>query len=160
MMEPMSTRVEKQLTYDAPLAEVSRMMVDQAFREEVLTQLRVVRGSVDVTDNVVTIEQVQAAHGVPHFIGRLVGDEICIIQRETWTSEDRAEVEVTIPGKPGHMTGTTTLVESGGRTVETVILDITVRLPLVGGKMEGFVRDMLLRALDKEHRAGAAWLAR
>jgi hypothetical protein len=66
---------------------------------------------------------------------------------------------VTIPGKPGEMAGTATLVESGGRTTERVDLEVTVRLPLVGGKLEGLVADMLGKALDTEHRTGVEWLA-
>ena len=70
-----------------------------------------------------------------------------------------ADVEVAIPGKPGEMAGTATLVESGGRTTERVDLEVTVRLPLVGGKIEGLVADMLGKALDTEHRTGVEWLA-
>ena len=36
---------------------------------------------------------------------------------------------------------------------------MTVRLPLVGGKIEGLVADMLGKALDTEHRTGVEWLA-
>lgn len=155
----MGKRVVKELTYDASLEEVAAMLTDRAFRERVLERMRVVRGSVTVSDGVVTLDQVQSASGLPSFATKLVGDEIRIVQVESWRTRDHADVEVTIPGKPGQMSGTATLTESGGRTTELVDLEVTVRLPLVGGKLEGLVAHMLGKALDVEHRTGVEWLA-
>ncbi|GAA5124236.1 DUF2505 domain-containing protein [Alloalcanivorax gelatiniphagus] len=155
----MGKRVVKELTYDASLEEVAAMLTDPAFRERVLERMRVLRGHVTVEDRVVTIEQVQSAASLPSFATKLVGAEIRIVQVEAWRTPEHADVEVTIPGKPGEMSGTATLVESGGRTTERVDLEVTVRLPLVGGKLEGLVADMLGRALDTEHRTGVEWLA-
>ena len=155
----MGKRVVKELTYDASLEEVSAMLTDPAFRERVLERMRVVRGSVTVEDGVVTIDQVQASSGLPSFATKLVGEEIRIVQVEAWRTREHADVEVTIPGKPGEMAGTATLAEAGGRTTERVDLEVTVRLPLVGGKIEGLVADMLGKALDTEHRTGVEWLA-
>lgn len=155
----MGKRVVKELTYDASLEEVAAMLTDRTFRELVLERMRVVRGSVTVEGGVVTIEQVQSSSGLPSFATRLVGDEIRIVQVESWRTTERADVDIAIPGKPGEMAGTATLVESGGRTTERVDLEVTVRVPLVGGKIEGLVADMLGKALDTEHHTGVEWLA-
>ena len=155
----MGKHVVKELTYDASREEVLSMLTDSAFRERVLERMQVVRGDVTVEGDVVTIEQVQSAKGLPSFATKLVGDEIRIVQVEAWRAPDRADVEVTIPGKPGEMTGSATLTESGGRTTERVDLEVTVRIPLVGGKIEGLIADMLGKALDTEHRTGVEWLA-
>ena len=156
----MGKRVVKELVYDASVAKVAAMLQDPAFRERVLERMRVLRGSAKVQDGVVTIDQVQAARGVPSFVSKLIGEEIRILQVERWTSGDHADVDVTIPGKPGEMQGTVDLAGSGARTVETVDMEVIVRVPLVGGKMESFVADMLTKALDAEHAAGQEWLAR
>ena len=58
------------------------------------------------------------------------------------------------------MTGTARLAESGGVTTETVVLDVKVSIPLVGGKVEGLVADMLLKALKTENRVGRDYLSR
>ena len=71
----------------------------------------------------VTIDQVQAATGIPSFAKKFVGDEINIVQQESWTSATEGDIRVTIPGKPGEMKGTARLTESGGVTTETVDLD-------------------------------------
>ena len=67
---------------------------------------------------------------------------------------------MTIPGKPGEMKGTARLTESGGVTTETVDLDIKVGIPLVGGKIEGLIADLLLKALKVENRVGRDYLSR
>lgn len=155
----MGTRVVKELVYDAPVEQVSAMLQDPAFRERAMERMRVLRGSATAQDGVVTIDQVQAARGLPSFVTKVVGDEIRIVQVERWTSVDHADVQVSIPGKPGEMTGSVDLAGSGERTVETVELDITVRVPFVGGKMEGVVAEMFGKALATEHRTGVEWLA-
>lgn len=159
MMSAMGRRVLKELQYDASLGQVAEMLADPAFREQVLADQEVLRGSVDVSGGVVTIEQVQSADGLPSFATKLVGDEITIVQQETWTSPEHADVVVTIPGKPGEIAGTTSLAERDGTTIETIDLEVTVRIPLVGGKLEGLVAGLLAKAIDKEHATGRAWLA-
>jgi hypothetical protein len=156
----MSKRVVKDLVYDASVEEVSAMMQDPAFRTLVLERLRVLRGDAKVQDGVVTIEQVLPARGLPSFATKIVGDEITTLQVERWTSVDHADVDVSIPGKPGDMAGSVSLKAAGEQTVETVDMEVTIRLPLIGGKIESLIAEMLGKALDVEHRTGAEWLAR
>ncbi len=156
----MSTRLTKQLTYDASAEAVAGMLDDPGFREKVLEQQRVVRGSVTVDGDVVTIEQVRSADDIPSFARSFVGDEILIVQTENWTSPNSADVRLAIPGKPGEAVGTLQLVESGGTTTESVELDISVKIPLVGGKIEKLIAGIVGTALDVEQRAGREWLGR
>ena len=156
----MSTKLSKTLTYDATAEAVSAMLDDPAFREAVLERQKVERGSVDIDGDHVTIEQVRPGHALPSFARTFVGDEIVIVQKETWTSATTADLELAIPGKPGEAAGTIVLEESGGRTTETVTLEVSVRIPLVGGKVEGLVADMVRHALDREHEVGVEWLGR
>jgi hypothetical protein len=57
------------------------------------------------------------------------------------------------------MDGSIVLAGAGARTVETVTGDIKVKVPLVGGKIEALVGDLLGHALDVEQRVGRTWLA-
>lgn len=162
----MSKHLRHDLTYDAPLADVAAMLADPAFREQVCDEQRVLRHEVRVSGSAsdgdldVTLDQVQAAQGIPAFAKKFVGDEINIVQTEQWSSPERGDIRMRIPGRPGEMSGTAVLSESGGVTTETVDLDIVVKIPLVGGKIEGLVADLLLKALKAENRAGRAYLAR
>ena len=153
-------KLSKQLTYDASADAVAAMLDDPAFREAVLERQRVKRGSVDIDGDVARIEQVRSGDDIPSFARKFVGDEIVIVQTETWTSAHGADVELAIPGKPGEAVGTLALVESGDTTTETVELDVSVRIPLVGGKIEAMIADMVGHALDVEHQVGVEWLSR
>lgn len=159
----MAKRIRHELTYDAPLAAVAAMLGDSAFREQVCERQHVLRHTVTVAragDGMeVVIDQVQAAAGLPSFAQRIVGDEINIVQKEIWTDAERGDVYVTIPGKPGDMAGTLRLDERDGRTTEAVSLEIKVGIPLVGGKVESLVADMLLKALRTENAVGRDYLA-
>ena len=160
----MAKRLEHQLTYDAPMADVAEMLADPSFREEVCDFQGVKRAmvTIDSDDNgmEVTIDQVQAAHGIPSFAKKFVGDEINIVQQESWASPTEGDIKVTIPGKPGEMTGTARLAESGGVTTETVELVVKVKIPLVAGKLEGLIADLLLKALKAENKVGRDYLSR
>lgn len=163
MMSPMTKRLVHQLTYPAPLEQVAAMLRDPAFRERVCQEQRVVSHRVSVdprgAETVVETTRVHEARGVPSFAAKIVGDHIEIVQTETWHDHERADYRVEIPGRPGHASGTAVLTESGGTTTQTVTLDVSVRVPLVGGKVEGLVHDLLVKALRVENRVGLAHLA-
>ena len=161
----MTKRLSHDLTYDASLEAVTAMLADPAFREEVCVAQGAVRHSVDIEgdatagDLVVAIDQILAADGIPSFAKKFVGDEINIVQRESWSSPGAADITVVIPGKPGDITGTATVRETDGTVTETITLDIKVNIPLVGGKIEGLVSDLLLKALKAENRTGRDYLS-
>jgi uncharacterized protein YndB with AHSA1/START domain len=160
----MATTLTHEMEYDAPLSDVAAMLADPAFREEVCAHQRVIRAEVSIDlegdTRTVVVDQVQPAKGIPGFAKKFVGDEINILQREEWASLEEADLRVTIPGKPGEMTGIITLVESGGTTTETVDVRIKVNIPLVGGKIESLIADMLRKALVAEHEVGRDYLSR
>lgn len=153
----------QELEYDASPAEVYAMLSDPTFREAVCEAGASVRHEVSITPRgealSVTVDQVQPAEGIPSFAKKIVGDEIEIQQREEWSSATDASLEVSIPHKPGHLKGTVTLRENGSGTVETVDAEIKVHIPMLGGKLEKLIADMLGSALRSEQRVGKAWLA-
>ncbi|HET7385241.1 MAG TPA: DUF2505 domain-containing protein [Nocardioidaceae bacterium] len=156
-------RIHHELSYDEPPDRVYAMLSTPAFREAVCGRLRVLRSTVEITPHGVgmkaVIDQVQPATGVPSFAKRFVGDEITIRQQESWSSPAGADLEVTIPGKPGSMLGSITLAAVGAGSRQTVDADVTVPLPLIGSKLERMIADMLHRSLDAENTVGRDWLA-
>jgi uncharacterized protein DUF2505 len=157
-----STRVTYDLTYDAPPADVSEMLRDPAFRERVCDEIGAIRRTVTVGPDAggtkVVIDSVQRAAGIPGFARKFVGDEIQMVQTERWPEADHGTVEVVIPGKPGQMSGTVALREAGGTTTETVEMEIKVSIPLVGGKIESLIADLLRKALKAENTVGRQYL--
>ena len=152
------------MTYDAALADVSAMLDDPAYRDDVIAAQGGTGGTFEIsTDGDVTtavVDQVQPATGLPSYATKLIGSEINIVQREEWTSAAYADLHVTIPGKPGQMVGSITLDEDGATTTETVEVEITVNIPLVGGKIEKLIAEMLRKALRAEEQVARSYLSR
>ena len=157
-------KVSEELRYDgASLDQVHEMLATPAFREQVCDRQGVLRPTVQIKRDdkgmTVEIDQIQAAQGIPGFAKKFVGDEINIVQSEDWTSPEKGNIHVAIPGKPGEMSGTALLTEDPDGTTETVNLTVKVNIPLVGGRIEGLIADLLSKALRAEHRVGKEWLA-
>lgn len=156
-------RFSHDLAYDATPEAVAAMLADPAFREQVCQALHVLRHDVSVQGSgagmTVVVDQTQPAQGVPSFAKKFVGDEIRIVQRETWRDATNADLDIEIPGKPGTMQGAITLAGDATHTVETVTGDIRVKLPLVGGRIEEMVGEIFRSALRAEERVGRSWLA-
>ncbi len=156
----MATQLRQELAYDASPEEVAAMLRDPAFREKVLAAQHVLRGSASAEGSLMTVEQVWSSEHLPSVAKKFVGDEIVIVQKETWGTPTSADIVVTIPGNQGGMSGTSVLSPtSTGGTVQTVDLSIKVGVPFVGGKIEKVIAEMLTKALAKEHQTGVAWLA-
>jgi hypothetical protein len=157
-------KVNEELRYDgATIQQVHEMLADETFRGKVCDAQGVLRHTVkiDATGEGMSVEidQIQEAHGIPGFARKFIGDEINIVQSEDWTAPEKGNITVVIPGKPGEMSGTALLTEDPEGTTETVNMQVKVNIPVVGGRLEGFIADMLRKALGAEHREGVAWLA-
>ena len=146
-------------SYDASPAEVYAMLTDQTFREKVCVAARSVHHQVSVEGTTVTIDQTQQVRQLPAFAAKLVGETITLHQVEHWTSPTSADLELTIPGKPGQLRGDITLRPNGAETTYTIDGELKVGIPLVGGKLEGLVEGLLKTFLTREHRTGQDWLS-
>jgi hypothetical protein len=154
-------RFTHELTYDASPEDVHAMLADPAFRERVCEAMHASRHDVSVersgTGMRVVVDQTQPARGIPSFARTFVGDEIRIVQRETWADGSGGSLTLEIPEKPGTFDGTVRLA-GGSSTVESLDGEVTVKVPFVGGKLEGLVGDLFRSALQVEERVGRAWL--
>ncbi|MFT3874725.1 MAG: DUF2505 domain-containing protein [Nocardioides sp.] len=151
-----------EVTYPAAPDAVHAMLTDADFRARVCEFQQVLRHTIRVEESVaglvVDVRQVQSTELAPAAARSLVGPEIEIEQRETWTSTGLATLLVTIPGKPGRMDGRISLLERGRDTVETVTGDIKVSVPLLGSKLEAMVGQLFTWALDARGRFAQTWL--
>lgn len=160
----MSKTITEKLTYPgATIDQVVAMLADPEFREQVASYQQAVRSSASNTGtgagSTARIEIVHGTEHVPSFARKFVGDEISIVQEETWTTDTHADVLVTIPGKPGDMTGTYDLAQVGDDVVQDVRLTVKVNIPLVGGKVEDTIAGLLSKAYRAENKVGLRWLA-
>jgi Protein of unknown function (DUF2505) len=160
-------RIRHELVYEASADEVYAMVRDPAFREEVCAAMAVVHQDISVepagadgAERVrVRIDMTQHTEGIPAFARKVVGDRTRVVQTETWLSPTAADLEVRIPGKPGHVRGRITLTGTGRRTVESFDGEATISVPLVGGRLEGLIQRLSTAGMDTEQAVGARWLA-
>jgi hypothetical protein len=106
----------------------------------------------------VRIDQVQPTEGVPGFAKKFAGETTRAVQTEEWSSPAGGTITIETPGKPTSINGTVTLAEAGGRTTETLDVEVTVKVPLLGRKLESLMADLVAKGMDKEQAAGVAWL--
>lgn len=156
-------RFEHVNTYSASPAEVLAMLHSPEFREQVAVYQRALEHSVEVTPSgettTVVVVQSQSMEGAPSAARKVVGSSVQIVQREVWRDGTTADFAMEIPGKPGHLRGGIRLRDNGDGTCDEVFTgEVKVHVPLIGGKLEGFVTDILTRALRREGRVGVTWL--
>ena len=160
MMPTMKLRHE--ISYDAPLADVYAMLADPDFRQSSAAAMGVISADVTITPQGegmnVHIDQVQPTEGVPGFAKKFAGETTRAVQTEEWSSPAGGTITIETPGKPTSIKGTLSLDESGGRTTETLEAEVKVKVPLIGGKLESLMADLVSSGMDKEQAAGVAWL--
>jgi uncharacterized protein DUF2505 len=148
--------------YDACVEDVVALQTDQAYRSSLRSRTRSAGHEVTVTEEggttVVLVDQRLKTEGIPSFAQKLVGDTIHLKQREEWNG-NRATFELTIPGKPGHLRGTVTVEPDGEGAVERLDGEAKASIPLVGGKIEKLLVDLVSASLDRSQARAAAWLA-
>jgi uncharacterized protein YndB with AHSA1/START domain len=106
--------------------------------------------------------------GVPGFVKKLIGSEVEMEQIMRWpTREDaslsearRAELSLDVKAsKQAQLRGEVRLEPDGDRTRLLVQAQITVRVAIVGGKIEGMAADLVRDALHHQTTLGNQWLA-
>lgn len=156
-------RFEHVNSYPGDVAQVSAMLWSSDFRERVCSYIRAVEHSVEVTRTETTaevrVDQTQVPRKIPSIAQKLVGDTVEIVQRESWSSPEAATFDMEIPGKPGHLRGTIALRPGPTGIDEVFTGEVKVHVPLVGGKLEKFVAELLGKALAAEGRVGVEWLS-
>lgn len=150
------------LAYDAPPDDVFAMLSDPTFRERVCEAQDVVSHEVSVTtagDGFTYVnDQVQRTEGLPSFAARFAGETTRAVQREEWPDRNGGSLVIETPGKPSDVRGSVRLEPGGGGTTEVVEVEVTVKVPLLGGKLEKLVGDQVRHGFDVEHAVGTAWL--
>jgi uncharacterized protein YndB with AHSA1/START domain len=161
MMSAMKLR--KELAYDADAEDVFAMLSDPGFREKVARAQEVVSVDVQLTPTSggfsMVSTQVQNTKDLPAIAKKFAGDTTQAVITEEWSEPSHGSISITAPGKPTRSEGTITLRPATTGTTQIVELDVKVKVPLVGGKLEQLLVDNIEDAYEVEHRVGQAWLA-
>jgi carbon monoxide dehydrogenase subunit G len=160
MMCAMKFRHE--LSYDAPPDAVFEMLADPEFRKRSCAAMEVISADVQLerADDgfSLVIDQLQNTRDLPPFARAFAGDSTQAIQREVWRSRTEGSLSIESPGKPTSASGTIRLQPVGAGTREVVELEIKVKVPLIGGKLEKLMAEKVTAGMDVERTVGATWL--
>ena len=103
---------------------------------------------------------------LPGFIAKLAGGKVTLNEVQQWRDSGGSTdpvrdgtIKATMAGQPGGVVGTLRIDEAGGSTTVSIDAEISVQVPLVGGRIERFVADMLDKLLAYEETLGREWLA-
>ncbi len=155
-------KFNKVLTYDASPEDVFAMLSDESFRAKVCTTQKVVSHTVSITPNAdgfsMVLNQVQNTAGLPAIAKKIAGDTTEAVIKEDWKGTSGGSLAIIAPGKPTTATGTIRLEADGTGTKEIIDLEIKVKVPLIGGKLEAMLAEQIENGYDVEHGVGQAWL--
>jgi Protein of unknown function (DUF2505) len=100
------------------------------------------------------VRQALDPRDLPPIVRNLLSGDIVIERTETWTRSGpgayRGDAQVLIKGTPASATGTMSLRDTGGGSELVVRTDVTVQVPIIGGKIEGVVAEQVKSLLAVE----------
>jgi hypothetical protein len=94
--------------------------------------------------------------GVPGFLERFLPKDGRVVETFDWTGSTGDETRrgtwrADIPGAPARLGGTLLLEPTPGGSRYTIAGDVKVSVPLIGGRAEKFIAEMVGKLADKEH---------
>lgn len=157
-------RFERTHEWPAPADRVLAVLLDPAFREAVCREQGATTYDVTVSapepPSTVTVRLQLSMDRASSLARKAVGDSVRTEQQETWDSPTSAALRIVIPGKPGLLTGRISLTDNGdGTSTQRFDAQVTVDVPLVGGRLEPVVGTVLGSGLRREREVGLRWLS-
>lgn len=162
----MASRIEHQAEFSRGIAEVFTAV---SGREALQARLDAIGGqnaritiySHEIDQWRFVLHQGVAATELPSFVRTLHRGDLVVEREQTWTKTGDAytgTVKATVSGVPGDISARTHLVTEANRTVLRTSGEVRVHVPLVGGKIEGFVAGQVTDLLRNEAEFTAQWL--
>ncbi|MDM4772520.1 DUF2505 domain-containing protein [Solimonas sp. SE-A11] len=135
-------------TFAKDNATVLKMFCDPAYHKALQEALgamnfRQVDHSDDGTRFMIKVSyEVKSSAPLPGFAKKVLGETTTVTQTERWDrSSKKGEVIVEPKGLPGKIRCSTSLAESGGSSTKTFDWEVSVKIPLVGGKLEDLIAE-------------------
>ncbi|SED10349.1 Protein of unknown function [Rhodococcus jostii] len=162
-----SRRIEHSSSYAFPVAQVHAGLITEQYWRDRLDRVGGPGATLDEvttgpgTISVAMSQSIPAEH-LPSIVSKVRSGDLVIKRTETWGTldGDRAEGTFTaeVQGAPATISGTQTLTATGSGSNVQVEGKADVRIPLIGGKIEGAIADEVLRLIAKEQGFTEQWL--
>ncbi len=162
----MTVTVEARHEYDYDLDTVIEAFTDPEFYEakfEGIGARRVSVLSAETDEDIFVIETTRDVPlEVPGFLKKVLGEWNTMLQSERWAQDDEGnwfnELDMNGEGVPAKMTGTMYLSPTDDGCVNEVAITIAAAVPLIGGKLEGFIAESTAENLAAEYEFIQAYL--
>ncbi|MGA9872591.1 MAG: DUF2505 domain-containing protein [Rhodococcus sp. (in: high G+C Gram-positive bacteria)] len=109
----------------------------------------------------VDIEEEVGTSELPGFVKKVITGRLLVTRTDHWGPFETDRADGTLAGGASavkaKVEGTTTLRPSGSGTVLTVKGRTTVKIPLIGGKIEALINDMVKDMVDQETGETVEW---
>ena len=161
-------QVTRTHTYEAPLPRVVDMLADvdattakyegMGHREVRVLELEPGPRSLRVrTSRVVDVD-------LPGFAKKVLKPTNTLVQVDEWRAQADGSwtgtFDVDVQGSPVHLSGTMLLRPEGERCTEEIRVEVTVKVPLIGGRIADWAgKNDVERTLRLEFERNDAWLA-
>jgi hypothetical protein len=114
-------------------------------------------------DGSVELVMSRRSEPLPGFVARFAPGDVRIVTTDSWGPPVDGVRSCTwtaeIPGTPVRIRGTQTIEPTPGGSRHTASAEVTVPVPLVGGRIEGFICDQIQRIAQGEEQVARAVLA-
>ena len=99
---------------------------------------------------------------LPGFVSQLHAGDLTLVREEVWSPirDGRATgtIKGTVPGAPVSVTGTAEMSSTDTGARVDVHATVEVRIPLLGGKVEGFIGGQLAEMVRLEEQFTSQWI--
>jgi hypothetical protein len=103
-----------------------------------------------------------SADKLPQAVRTLHKGDLLVTRTQVWRpsgAEYQGNASVEVGGVPGEIVARTALLADGAKTVLRTSGEVTVRIPLFGGKLESVIAEQVTKLLEREAEFSAKWLA-
>ncbi|MFT3886618.1 MAG: DUF2505 domain-containing protein [Arachnia sp.] len=149
-------------TYAADPARVAALLRTEAFLDDVATHAGATSHSVEVRDDATVLGMKLP---VPSHLTKFVGQAVQLtqtfrLQAPAADGSVRGTVDVDVPGMPVEVAANAVFSPTASGTTARYTGTLTVRIPLVGKKVEAQLEPFIRDAFEGLERRAADWLSR
>ncbi|MDO5535234.1 MAG: DUF2505 domain-containing protein [Propionibacteriaceae bacterium] len=148
--------------FPAPPADVFAMLTDEEFLRHAAGRMGATQSRVSATDTTTSMEATLLSPApVRPFLGPTLMVRLALDWGQAEADGSRSGTfQVTVPGTPVNAQGSTHLAPTASGTEVSYEGDLTVKIPLVGARIEREAAPLITKALNAQARVGREWLAR
>ena len=151
------------VSYPGTVDEVVAMYLSPDYQERRFGSFLVEgSSSVAVQGQRITFSGTVRPELLPAAASRFVKGALSVSFTEEWTKDEavaRSRTTVTVEGAPVSLQASSTLAPAGGGCERAVAGKLSVRIPLLGGRIEKEAVARLSRVVERERELANAWLS-